>query len=128
MDWLKMLEDLVPLIGQKAVDELVAKLDDLAGDASEAWQKAILALFGDALESNGVEGIQLATDALIDLLDKNEPPQIDWADLKTASDILAELQNAEADRKTAAKAFMVKVSHTLGTLLGGMIKGLAASA
>ena len=128
MDWLKMLQDLVPLIGQKAVDELVGKLEELAGDAGEAWQKAILALFGDALEKHGVEGIQMAMDALTALLDKNEAPQIDWADLKTASDILAELQNAEADRKTAAKAFMTKVSHTLGTLMGGMIKGLIASA
>jgi len=53
-------------------------------------------------------------------------PDIDWADLEVASNILAELQNAEADRKKSVNEILVKLSHVLGTIMTALIKGLAA--
>ena len=122
-DFLDVLtKQLVPVLGEKAVDAATKELTDLAGE-SEGWKKTLLALTANAVEEFGPDGIQKALD-VVEALRKNEVPKIDWADLGVASDILAKLQNAEADQKTAARDFMVKLSKVLGIFLAGIIKAL----
>jgi len=126
IDFNKMLTDLIPVIGQTGVDMLAGELKNLSAGAEEPWQKAVLALTANAVEKNGPAGIQLATDAIKKLLDGDEAPDIDWADLEVASDILAQMQNKEADEKSAIEDFMAQASNSLGVILGGLIKGLIA--
>jgi len=38
------------------------------------------------------------------------------------------MQNAEADRRAAARDFLTKVGRVLGQVFGGFIKGLIAAA
>lgn len=123
MDFTKLLETLLPLIGQVAVDRIQKELDDLAVSSDTAWQKAVLALTSDAVAKFGPQGITMALDA-IKALTKNKVPKIDWADLRTASDVLAALQNAEADKKTKAYDFMIKLSNVLGLILNALLKAV----
>jgi len=125
-NWNDLLKNLVPALGEMGVKVLADKLNDLSAEATEPWKKAILELTANAIESSGVAGIQMAYDA-IEALINDKPPKIDWADLGVASDILAHLQNAEADRKSAAKDFFARLSTDLGAILGGLIKGLVAN-
>lgn len=127
MDWTNLLNTLVPALGQAGVDALSGKLADLASGQDEEWKKSTLALLGNAIEKHGPQGLQLGLDAINAMLN-DEAPDIDWADLEVASDILAQLQNAEADRRSAARAYLVQVGEVLGDLMSGIIKGLIASA
>jgi hypothetical protein len=124
IDFNKMLTDLVPIIGQMGVDTLVGELTNLSKTADEPWQRGVLALISDAVAKNGPAGIDLAVQAIKDALSGDRVPEIDWADLETASDVLALMENKEADEKSAINDFMAQASASLGTILSGLIKGL----
>jgi hypothetical protein len=126
MNWEKLLENLIPAIGEAGVKMLADKLLDLSADATEPWKKSILSLVANAVEKHGALGIKMAYDAIESLV-KDKPPKIDWADLEVASDLLAHLQNAEADRKSAASDFFTKLTTDLGAILGALIKGLVSA-
>ena len=122
----KLLESLLPQLGQKGVDALETQISDL-GDGQEGWKKTLLSLVANGVETYGPQGVQKATDAVMQLLDGDEPPDINWADLEVASDLLGQLQNAEADQKSQAKEYLAKVNKTLGPILSGVLKGLIAT-
>jgi len=126
MDLQALVNTLLPILGQVGVDLLTKEVGDLTADAKEPWKKAILGLVANAVQTFGPQGVQVATDAINDLLN-GEQPDISWADLDVASDILTHMQNAEADRTTAAKDFLAKVGKVLGMVFGGFLKGLLAA-
>ena len=123
MDFSKILETLVPTLGIMGVARLKEELDELVEEAGEPWKKSVLALISNGVEAYGPTGIQMAVDAIEDLLEGSDKVP-SWADLATGSEILAHLQNAEAGRKAATKDFLTKVGHVLGKVIGGLIKGL----
>lgn len=127
MDWKKMLDQWFPTLGALGVEEAAKALEGWSEDVKDPMKKLILGLVADAVEKNGMKGLDMAKDAILGLLDGKDV-DLDFADLERASDALAILQNAEADRKSAAEDFMVKVGETLGPILGALIKGLIASA
>ena len=118
-----ILTNLIPVVGQKGVDAIEQKLTSLMEGADSGWKKASLALLANAVDRYGPNGIQIAQKAIQDLLEA-KAPTIDWADLEVASDILAELENAEADKKAAVHDFMAKLSEVFGVILKGVITGL----
>jgi hypothetical protein len=120
-----LLNNLVPVLGEAGVGALTGELKDLAA-GQEGWKKSILSLLADAVEKNGPGGIALAMTEINKLLD-GKVPDIDWADLEVASDVLAHLQNVEADQKSKMNDFLVKLSHTLGTVLGALLKGILSA-
>lgn len=126
MDWKNILIDLVPVIGQGGVDLLSDHLKDVAGGLDEPWKKTILGLVTNALDEFGPEGLEIVRKELTKLAEGKEI-QLDWADLEVASDMLALLQNAEADEKNAARDFFVKLSADLGAILTGLLKGILGS-
>jgi len=126
MNWNDLLKNLIPSLGEMGVKALAEELKDLSAEAAEPWKKSVLALLGNAVEKNGVDGIKLAYDAIEGLIN-DEAPKLDWADLEVASDVLAQLQNAEADQKDATRDFFARVSDSLGAILGGLIKGLTGA-
>lgn len=127
MDLQALITGLLPVLGQVGVDALTKEVNDLTADAKEPWKKAVLGLVANGVETFGPQGVQVATEALNKLM-AGEDPDISWADLDVASDILAHMQNAEADRTTAAKDFLAKVGKVLGQIFGGFIKGLISAA
>lgn len=118
-----ILTNLLPVIGQKGIDAVEGQLATLTAGADAGWKKASLALLANAVEQHGPAGIAMAQNAIHDLLD-GKVPQIDWADLEVASDILAELQNAEADKKTAVRDFTTKISEVIGVIIKGFLSSL----
>lgn len=126
MDFQKLLNTLLPIIGQAGVDLLTEKFQDLAADQDKPWAKVALMLLADAVETHGMQGIDLARKAIDDLLD-NKVPEIDWASPRTASDFVAKLQNAEAEDKSAVRDFFTKIGDVLAPLLTALIKGLISN-
>jgi hypothetical protein len=124
MDFLKLVEQLVPILGPEAATALAEELRELISDESPAWQRSVLALVADAVEKHGIAGIQIALDQIEILLEGDEEPEIDWANLMVASDLVASLQNAEADRKSAARDFLARIGKVLGPILSGIIRGI----
>lgn len=123
----KKLTGMLPDIGDKGVKAAAGELDKQANKADAPWKKALLNLTADSLEKHGPEGVRMASKAVEDLFaGKRSGTKISdiTDDLETASDLLAALQNAEADRKTAARNFLKALGQTLGTLTGGFIRGL----
>lgn len=125
MDFQKLIDSLLPVLGQVGVTALTNEFKDLAGNQDAPWKQAALNLLADAVQAHGMSGIDLARKAIDDLFD-NKVPEIDWANPRTASDIVAKLQNAEADDKSKARDFFVKVGDSFGKLFAAIIKGLAA--
>jgi hypothetical protein len=125
MNFDALLKVLVAVLGQRAVDELAAKLDDLAAEAGEPWKRSVLALVADAVEQHGPAGLLLVQEVIDDLA-AGKAPDIDWANPRTASDVVAQLQNAEAGRRSAARDFAARVGDVVGRLLVGIVRGLAA--
>jgi hypothetical protein len=126
-DWTNALESLVPVIGNQAVKAVADELDDLSNAASDPMKAAVLALVSDAVSEHGVAGIELAEKAVKDLL-AGKSPDIDWASPRNASDLVAAMQNAEADRKTEAREFAARVGHALGKIGAVLIKAAIAAA
>lgn len=124
MDLHKIVDSLLPTLGEAGVLLLKEKVDDLVAEAKEPWKKAVLALVSNAVATYGPQGIEVARKYIHDLLGGGQPPVIDWLDLETASDILAQMQNAEADRLSSSNEFLTKVGHVLGEILTAFIKGL----
>jgi len=125
MDFTKILEGFIPILGQIGVNKLAEEFKDLAADQDKPWKQASLSLLADAVQAHGPAGVALAYKAIQDLFE-NKVPSIDWANPRTASDIVAKLQNAEADDKSAANEFFVKVGDSLGKLFTAVIKGMSA--
>jgi hypothetical protein len=126
MDLQALVTQLLPVIGQSGVDALVTEVTDLMAEARDPWKNAVLGLVANGVQTFGLQGVQRATDELVKLMDGDEA-DINWADLDVASDILAHMQNAEADRKAASRDFLAKVGLVLGQVFGGVLKGLIAA-
>ena len=126
MDFQKMLDSLIPVLGKIGVDALANEFKDLAVDQDRAWKQAALSLLADAVSVNGLAGIEMARKAVSDLFN-NDVPEIDWASPRTASDIVAKLQNAEAGDKVAARDFFVKVGDSFGKLFAAVVQGLIST-
>ena len=126
-DFSDALEGLVPIVGSQAVKLVSDELDGLASDASDPLKAAVLALVSDAVSEHGAAGISMAQSAVKDLLE-GDHPNIDWASPRTASDLVAAMQNAEADRKTEAREMAQRVGHAMGKIGAVLIKAVIASA
>ena len=96
-------------LGKEALIAIKDLLHDLENDAQEPWKKTALALMAQAVATHGPQGVA---------------PAMDGADLRTASDILAQMQQAEADQHSTIRDYLTKVSYVLGLILSGVIKGL----
>ena len=123
MDIKDLIKLLGPTVGQKGVDALNNLLTDLSDSEQEPWKKTALNLIAQAVAAHGPQGVALALTAINDALG-GKVPVIDWADLRTASDVLAQMQLVEAGNKSAVKDFLVKVSNVLGIVLSGILQGL----
>jgi hypothetical protein len=123
MDFKQLLDNLLPIIGPAGVTALEDVFDDLAADRDQVWAKTALSLLADAIDQYGMDGIAVARKAL-DSVFENEVPDLNWASPRTASDFVANLQNAEAVEKGAARDFVAKISAVFGQIFAGMIKSL----
>lgn len=125
-DFAKALAPQATALGDMGIEALAKELEEQAEKADAPWKKSILNLLGDSIGKYGPEGLRMAQKGLEDLLEGKRGTKISdlTDDIETATDLLAALQNAEADRKTAARKFLMGVGQTLGTISKGFLKAL----
>jgi hypothetical protein len=105
-------------VSQTEIDSLLSVLD-----IKEQWQKTIMSFIIQQIQTHGIEGLMFSIQALKDLVG-GQVVNFNSVDLKTASDLLAELQNMEADKKKKINDFITKVGEVLGVLLVGILRGI----
>lgn len=124
MDDMKdLLKNLLPGLTERGLDEAVKSLDKLSGAAKNSLTKSMLTYVAEMLDQHGPTGLDKAQRKLFAMLDGKEV-DIELKDLRAASDLLAAMQNAEADEKTRAKDVLRAIGQSAGTLLGSIIKGV----
>jgi len=122
MSYKRKLSGLASKLGQEGVDRLADLLDDEAGKADEPWKKTLLDLLADGARRHGPDGFQMAQDAVERLLDGDDADiRKVTKNLLIASNLLAQLQNAEADRKDRARKWLRAVGETIGQILKAVV-------
>lgn len=124
--WSNLLKDVIGHVGGVGMRDITDALDKLEKNSDEPWKRALLEMLGDAVAEYGWDGIKMAQDA-VEKLAEGKIPEMDFVSLRARSDILAALQNEEADAKSKAKEFFCIIGESLGILLkaiiGGLLKG-----
>jgi hypothetical protein len=120
MSWKDVVVNLVGDMGEEGLEELLRKLDDLDEKATEPWQKTTLAMVADLLKRHGLEGLDMAKEILLTIGD-NKVPDLSGLSIATASDVVAQIQNAEAAHRKLQQKYIVVVTDVLGQVLKGLI-------
>lgn len=122
MSYKKTLSKLATKVGDEGVDRLAGVLDKEARDADEPWKRTLLDLLADSARRHGPEGFSMAQKAVEKML-KGEGKDLRKVtkNLLIASNLLAQLQNAEADRKERARKWLKAVVQTLVDILKAVL-------
>jgi len=122
MSYKRKISNLASKIGAEGVDQLAGVLDSEAAKADEPWKRTLLDLLADGARRHGPEGFKMAQDAVERMLDGDDKDiRKVTKNLLIASNLLAQLQNAEADRKERARQWLKAIGETLGTILKAVI-------
>lgn len=122
MSYKRKISSLASKIGEEGVDQLAGVLDDEAAKADEPWKRTLLDLLADGARRHGPEGFKMAQDAVERMLDGDDKDiRKVTKNLLIASNLLAQLQNAEADRKERARKWLRAIGETLGTILKAVV-------
>lgn len=117
---------LTAALSPKAVAEINKALSDI--EVNEQWQETMLNVLIESVDNYGVEGIAKAKDLVWNIIEGKEFDQAAFnaLSLRKQSDLLRDLQNQEADRKSKAKDFATIVGNALGGVLIAVAKGMIA--
>ena len=119
-----LIDALIAIAGEPAVQGLTDLLEGVGEGAEQEWKRVIFTTAAELMDQHGIQGLQMAVDMVESLVKgKKTDMNLEGLSLRTASDLLAQFQNAEADRRNKAKAFLSQFSKTLGSLLSGILKG-----
>lgn len=115
----QVIEGKLKDLGDDGIARLRALLDGKADEATVGWQKGIYTLVSTSVGLYGPTGVNKALDALHSLVN-GEAVNLDWAnlDLEVSSDILARMENVEADARTATHAFIIQVGEVVKEIVG----------
>lgn len=124
-----MADIVTPIVtqgGGAALQLLEDKLKELANGITTPWQKAIVTATEELLAQNGANGLQNIADIVQTIL-SGKAPDITSLSLRSASEILAEMQRVEADHKKDVQAFMNTLMSSLGTVMAQVLTVVLAS-
>lgn len=118
--------DLTDSLNPKAVEEINKALGTV--DVKEGWQETMMSVLIETVDNYGVEGLAKARDLVFNIIEGKDFDQeaFNALSLRKQSDLLRDLQNQEADKKTKAKDFFAVVGHALGGVLVAVAKGMVA--
>lgn len=119
----EVMESQLTALGVMGLDKIKTSLHDLVAESAESWKKDVLTIVSDAVDAFGPAGVNKAMSALHDLVD-GKPADLDWADLEAASNLLAAMQNQEAEERTAIKVFLRQVGGVIMDIVTGAVMGL----
>lgn len=124
MSYRRKISNLASKVGDQGVTELADLLDGEAAKADEPWKRTVLDLLADGARRHGPEGFQLAQDAVEKLLDGDDKDiRKVTKNLLVASNLLAQLQNAEADHKERVRKWL----NALGQMIGKILQAILGS-
>ena len=118
-----VLESQLESLGEQGVEKLKEVLNTLVAETPEGWKKGVYTIVTDAVSNLGPVGVNKALSAIHDLLDGGSP-DLNWADLESVSDILAQMQNEEASERDAARTFLIQVGGVLNDIATGLVMSL----
>jgi hypothetical protein len=122
MSYKRKISNLASKVGEEGVTKLAEVLDGEAAKADEPWKRTLLDLLADGARRHGPEGFKMAQDAVERMFDGDSKDiRKVTKNLLIASNLLAQLQNAEADRKERARQWLRAVGQTLGTILKAVV-------
>ena len=122
-----VLDTLVPLIGNIAVEKAKEEINKIAEDSNDPTKRIVFTLMAEAVEELGESGLDIA-EAEIKRLLNGRSADLDWASPRTASDAVALLQNAERSRNKKAKAAIEKAGMVFGAIGAVFFKAAVKSA
>lgn len=123
MDWSRLLENLVSNADDREYKKAQGYIEEIRGMIDEHWKKVIMDMLVEAVERHGLEGIKKVRETFEQMVN-GENPDMSYLNLRSRSDALAIMQNAEADRKKKVNDFLVVIGEALGKILKFVIKGL----
>lgn len=100
-----------------------AQIKNLSDSLKEPWQKTLLQAATELIEKNGPAGLTLLSGIVTDIFN-NKPPKLDGLSLRTASDILATMERASADRQKEINDFLNGTLKTLGDIVINILVSL----
>lgn len=109
--------------GAQGVDKVKDILHNLVAGSDDGWKKSVYTIVSDAVDAYGAVGVNKALQAIHDLLD-GKTVDLDWADLEAVSNLLAKLENQEADERAATKTFFVQVGGVIVDIVTGIVMSL----
>lgn len=122
MSYKRKISGLASKVGEEGVEKLAEVLDSEAKAADEPWKRTVIDLLADAARRHGPEGFEMAGEAVDRLLDGDHKDlRKVTKNLLIASNLLAQLQNAEADRKEKVREWLRAVLGTLGKILQAVL-------
>lgn len=122
MSYKRKLSNLASKVGEKGVEELAGVLDKEAKDADEPWKRTVLDLMADGARRHGPEGFKMAQDAVERMLDGDSTDiRKVTKNILIASNLVAQLQKAEMERKERARKWLRAIGETIGTILKAVI-------
>jgi hypothetical protein len=125
MSYRRKLSNLSTTLGDEGVARLVSLLDSEARKADEPWKRTLLDLLVDTLRAHGAEGLKLTQGAVERVLDGDvKDLRKVTKNLLLASNLLAQLQNAEADRKERVRKWLHALVSTVGALVKAALGAL----
>lgn len=122
MSYRRKISSLASKVGDEGVTKLAEVLDSEAKNADEPWKRTLLDLLADGARRHGPEGFEMAQGAVERMLDGDDKDiRKVTKNLLIASNLLAQLQNAEADRKERARQWLRAVGQTIGSVLKAVV-------
>jgi len=122
-DFADALRGLKDRLGDEGIESASAELDKLANKADSPWQASMVKMLADGVRKHGDEGLDLVVDQ-VDKMLAGKTHDFSFTDLRTASDVVAKLQRAEAERKTKVRTFMAKAANILGMILKAIVSSI----
>ena len=115
-----------PALGKAGSDALAKAIDDLAKETDNEIGQQLLGWVEATVKLQGPGAVVGLKDWIVDMAKGDSvPPFPDPPPpLRVQSEMLAKLQNAEADAKSKFKDQMVLIGDALGSVLLGIVTGL----
>ncbi len=122
----KVIDDVAPMLGKEGAKALGDALSDLKGKTNNEVGQQLLGWIESTVRANGPAAVVAMKDWMVEAAKgEGAPPFPDPAPpLRIQSDMLAKLQNAEADDKNKFRDQMVLIGDSLGSVLLGVVSSL----
>ena len=122
---MEAIDKATPALGAVGADALAKAIDDLAKETDNEIGQQLLGWVEVTVKAQGASGVVALKDWIVDMVDGEKvPPFPEGTSLRMQSEMLAKIQNAEAEDASKFKKQMVLIGDTLGSVLLGIVSGL----